>query len=100
LAFTKSTPVLTAMTYQTHSELRELIGLALSFDQMGFVDSNLYFFLLESDIKSFGLFQSFDLVAVNLDFAQEQLAQLGCVWDSNLNLPNSGYDDSFYHCRL
>ncbi|MGL5834741.1 MAG: glycosyltransferase family 39 protein [Waterburya sp.] len=100
LASTKNTPVLTAMTYKTHSELRELIGLALSFEQMGFIDYNLYFLLLESDIKSFGLSQSFDLVAVNLDLDQEQLAQLGCVWDSNLNLPNSGYDDSFYHCRL
>ncbi|MGL5076889.1 MAG: hypothetical protein ACRDBG_13840, partial [Waterburya sp.] len=99
LASTKNTPVLTAMTYKTHSELRELIGLALSFERINFIDSNLYFLLLKSDIKSFGLSQSFDLVAVNLDLDQEQLAQLGCVWDSNLNLPNSGYDDSFYHCR-
>ncbi|MGL6337716.1 MAG: glycosyltransferase family 39 protein [Waterburya sp.] len=99
LASTKNTPVLTAMTYKTHSELRELIGLALSFERINFIDSNLYFLLLKSDIKSFGLSRSFDLVAVNLDLDQEQLAQLGCVWDSNLNLPNSGYDDSFYHCR-
>jgi hypothetical protein len=99
------------MTYQTHSELRELIGLALSFERLrrsiSFIDViSPSFLLLDSkssqeyyaSLASMG--SSFDLVAVNLDLDEEQLAQLGCIRDSVLDLSNSGYDDRFYHCRL
>lgn len=110
-ASTSDTSVLIAMTYQTHSELRELIGLALSFERLrmsiSFIDViSPSFLLLDSkssqeyyaSLASMG--SSFDLVAVNLDLDEEQLAQLGCIRDSVLDLSNSGYDDRFYHCRL
>jgi uncharacterized membrane protein len=99
---------LVAMTYQTHSELRELVGLALSFERwrspIGFIGVvSPRFLLLDSESSLSFVFSdllSFDLVAVNFDIDEEQLSQLGCVKNPALNLSDSGYDDRFYHCSL
>lgn len=100
-----SSSPLVAMTYETSSELREFVGLALSFDRLRlsyFSFSSSRFLLLdsESSLSSVLSSSSFDLVAVNLDVDDDQLTQLGCIQDSALNLSNSGYDDRFYHCSL
>jgi hypothetical protein len=100
-----SSSSLVAMTYETSSELREFVGLALSFERLRlsyFSFSSSRFLLLdsESSLSSVLSSSSFDLVAVNLDVDDDQLTQLGCIQDSALNLSNSGYDDRFYHCSL
>jgi uncharacterized membrane protein len=102
-----SSSSLVAMTYETSSELREFVGLALSFERLRlsyFSLSSSRFLLLDSEsslssVLSLSSFP-FDLVAVNLDVDDDQLTQLGCIQDSALNLSNSGYDDRFYHCSL
>lgn len=109
-------PALVAMTHQTHSELRELIGLAFSFQRLssqdGFSQSQLPQFLLVQqdksgeDITLASLSQilttqskPLDLFGVNLQVDEEQFQELGCTIDTAIDLPNSGYRDRFYHCE-
>ena len=109
-------PALVAMTHQTHSELRELIGLAFSFQRLssqdGFSQSQLPQFLLVQQFKSgeditlASLSQilttqpkPLDLFGVNLQVNEEQFRELGCTIDTAIDLPNSGYRDRLYHCE-
>ena len=109
-------PALVAMTHQTHSELRELIGLAFSFQRLssqdGFSRSQLPKFLLVQQYKSgenitlTSLSQilttqskPLDLFGVNLQVNEEQFRELGCTIDTAIDLPNSGYRDRLYHCE-
>ncbi|WP_019505330.1 hypothetical protein [Pleurocapsa sp. PCC 7319] len=109
-------PALVAMTHQTHSELRELIGLAFSFQRLNsqdeFLTSQSPQFLLVQQYKSdiditlptlsrILTVQSkpLNLFGVNLQVDEERLPELGCTLDSSIDLSNSGYRDRFYHCE-
>ncbi len=109
-------PAVVAMTHQTHSELRELIGLAFSFERLNsqdeFLPSQLSQFLLVQqnkdgvDVTLSTLSQiltaqskPLDLFGVNLEVNEDKLSQLGCTRDTTVDLPNSGYRDRLYHCN-
>lgn len=109
-------PTVVAMTYQTNSELRELMGLALSFHRLNSQDRlpfpQLPQFLLvqqnkdeaNTDLSSFSKIlkaqpKPLDLIAVNLKIEDTSLSQLDCTRDTTIDLANSGYRDRFYHCN-
>ena len=111
---TATDPTFVAMTHQTHSEIRELVALALSFErtntaktrkvepQFLLVSDNRYgeeqFFTKIQQAKQ-GLERSLNLVGVNLDLDQELLTELKCPRDRNRNVSDSGYSDRFYFCQ-
>lgn len=110
---TTNLPTIVAMTHKTHSEIRELVAVALSFERLSvdeaqlpqfilvpqnqvganFVDSNLGE-ILATQTKPFSLF------GINLDIEDDKLKQLGCVRDRSIDLSKSGYSDRFYHCNF
>lgn len=102
-----SLPAIVAMTHQTHSELRELIGLAFSFTRLNSQEllfSDLPKFLLVQQQQNLGQIlatqpKPLDLWGVNLKIDDENIAQLGCVRDTAIDLANSGYSDRLYHCH-
>ena len=113
---TSTFPAVVAMTHRTHSELRELIGLAFSFERLNsqdeFLPSQLSQFLLVQqnkdgvDVTLPTLSQiltvqskPLDLFGVNLEVNEDKLRQLGCTRDTTVDLPNSGYRDRLYHCN-
>lgn len=108
-------PAIVAMTYQTNSELRELMGLALSFHRLnsqgGLTASQLPQFLLVQQNKQKANIalsklshilttqpKPLDLIGVNLKIDDNNLKELNCTRDDSLDLDNSGYRDRFYHC--
>ncbi len=109
-----SLPAIVAMTHQTHSELRELIGLAFSFARLSpsqnqsssqeLLSAQLPKFLLVDQQQNLNKIlatqlKPLDLWGVNLKIEDENLAQVGCVRDIALDLANSGYSDRLYHCQ-
>jgi uncharacterized membrane protein len=109
---TSTTPALIAITHQTHSEIRELVALALSFERLDPPSSAPPKFMLVSDnqygreqfssnLKQFiaDQPQPLNLVGVNLDLDDGTLAELGCVQDQTKDLSGSGYRDRFYLCN-
>ena len=102
-------PTLVAMTYDTHSQLRELIALALSFERLS--QSFSPEFLLVRRNK--GQDQSFatlsevlrsrskplNLWGINLKIGKESLSQINCTPDKKLRISNTGYRNRFYLCR-
>ena len=109
-------PALVAMTHETHSELRELIGLAFSFQRINsqdeFLTSQSTQFLLVQQYKNgvdttlSSLSQilmehpkPLDLFGVNLQVNEDKLPEIGCTIDSSIDLSNSGYRDRLYHCE-
>ena len=110
---TATEPTIIAMTHQTHSEIRELVALALSFErtnaaktrvepQFLLVSNNQYgreqFFTTIEQAKQ-NLDRPLNLVGVNLDLDRELLTKLKCPRDRNRNVPDSGYSDRFYFCK-
>lgn len=95
-----------ATTHKTHSEIRELTALALSFTripqlasspppQLILVNQEATFAkTLESNQKS----NPVNLFGVNLDISDSTLQQWGCQRDKTIDLPDSGYRDRFYLC--
>lgn len=113
---TSTTPALIAITHKTHSELRELVALALSFERLDSPTSAPPQFILVSDssfknqpgedqfaanLKQMVAEQSqpLNLVGVNLDLEENILSELGCVQDQAKDLSDSGYRDRFYLCN-
>jgi uncharacterized membrane protein len=113
---TSAAPILVAITHKTHSEIRELVALAYSFEGLNRPQSATSFatpqFMLVSDnqygrdrissnIKRFMVSESqpLNLVGVNLDLEDDILLQLGCKQDQTKNLSDSGYRDRFYICN-
>lgn len=111
-------PTIVATTYETSSQLRELIALALSFKR---VNSQTKSFSPKENMPQFLLVQQtppledtswaplleivrsqpkpFDLWGINLKVDSEDLSQLNCLKDSSLKLSNSGYKNRLYHCQ-
>ncbi|MEL6495340.1 MAG: hypothetical protein AAFQ41_09485 [Cyanobacteria bacterium J06623_7] len=104
---------LVAMTHQTHSEIREMVALALSFERLDRTNnsSGTPQFTLVSDnqygMTNLGLnlqqalstqSPALDLIGVNLDIKDSGLKKLGCDRDKKRNLSDSGYGDRFYLC--
>ena len=105
-------PTVVAMTYKTHSELRELIALALSFNRGNLKNESSatqypQFLLVRHDEDAISnleraittLPKPLALFGINLDIGDESLQQLGCNRDRAVDLPDSGYRDRFYLCR-
>ena len=116
---TSTIPTLVAMTYETHSQLRELIALALSFERLSSQSQSLS---LKQNIPQFLLVRrtnkndkddSFSVLSkifssqpkplilwgINLKVDQEELNKLNCTQDEQFRLSNSGYKNRFYYCR-
>jgi uncharacterized membrane protein len=109
---TSKTPALVAITHKTHSEIRELVALALSFERLDPPASAPPQFILVSDnqygreqfssnLKQLVTDQSqpLNLVGVNLDLDDNILSELGCIQDQTKDLSSSGYRDRFYLCN-
>jgi uncharacterized membrane protein len=107
-----TTPALVTITHKTHSEIRELVALALSFERLDSPTSTPPQFILVSDnqygrdqfsshLKKLVADQSqpLNLVGVNLDLDGNILPELGCVQDQTKDLSGSGYRDRFYICN-
>lgn len=107
-----SSPTLMAMTYRTHSEIREIVALAFSFERLNLaMDQSPPRFLLVSD-NEFGRDQiptviqnavstaprPLNLVGVNWQISDDFIQKLNCNRDRSKDLPDSGYSDRFYLC--
>ena len=106
-----SLPTVVAMTHKTHSELREMVGLALSFQRLNLKNESRSIrdpqFILVSNnadavdnINNIIARQSkpLALFGINLDIGDENLQQIGCSRDKAVDLKDSGYRDRFYLC--
>ncbi|MEL6579730.1 MAG: hypothetical protein AAFQ14_08260 [Cyanobacteria bacterium J06621_12] len=110
-----NSPTLVTLTHRTHSEIRELVALAFSFDRVNLTEnrltSNPPLFLLVSDNKFgqdniSGVIQSIvatqakplNIVGVNWEISDDHLQKLHCNRDRTKDLPDSGYSDRFYYC--
>ena len=108
---TTTVPTVVAMTHQTHSEVRELIALALSFERLNVAKTQLPQFALVQQNQAPNLADSnlgkilttqtkpLNLFGINLDLDDDKLRQLGCLRDKTIDLPQSGYSDRFYLCQ-
>ncbi len=115
---TSTVPSIVTMTYETSSQLRELIALALSFERVSYQTKS----LSQSKLPQFLLVQQkdtnnqdigfssltkilasqpkpLDLWGINLKVDSENLNQLNCIEDSQSQLSDSGYKNHLYHCR-
>ena len=108
-----SLPTLVAMTHKTHSELREMVALALSFQRLNLKNESRsiqdpQFLLVSNNVDAVANLDKIiaqqpkplALFGVNLDLGDESLQQLGCDRDKAVDLKDSGYRDRFYLCRL
>jgi hypothetical protein len=105
-------PTVVAMTQETHSEIRELVALALSFERLNVDKAQIpQFILVQQDRTGVDLATSnfaqilkaqtkpLNLFGINLDLDDEKLKQLGCIRDEAIDLSKSGYRDRFYLCQ-
>ncbi len=114
---TSTVPSIVTTTYETSSQLRELIALALSFKRVSSQTKS----LSQSKLPQFLLVQQkdtnnqdigfstltkilasqpkpLDLWGINLKVDSENLNQLNCIEDSQSQLSDSGYKNHLYHC--
>lgn len=99
-------PTIVAMTQNTHSEIRELVALAVSFkrlEQNQISLSKIPQFILVSQQQTITEIlptnqQPYNLFGVNLDISDSNLEPLGCKRDQDIDLSDSGYRDHFYVC--
>ena len=108
-----SLPTVVAMTHKTHSELREMVALGLSFERLNLKNEsrsiqNPQFLLLSNNADAVANLNNIiaqqskplALFGVNLDIGDETLQQLGCSRDKAVDLKDSGYRDRFYLCQF
>ncbi len=101
-----------AMTQETHSEIRELVALALSFERLNLDKAQIPQFILVQQEQTGvniatsnfaqilkGQTKPLNLFGINLDLDDEKLKQLGCIRDEAIDLSKSGYRDRFYLCQ-
>ncbi len=116
---TSTVPSIVATTYETSSQLRELIALALSFKRVNsqtktvsdkLTISNQFLLIRQinnTEDNNFATLSKIilsqpkplDLWGVNLKVAPENLSQLNCIEDNKSKLSDSGYKNRLYHCR-
>lgn len=104
-------PVLIAMTYETHAELRKLISVGMEFERSPDEGIEPKFLLVKTkeDISqtlpsslTTALEQNsqpLDLWAVDLDIDSERLEVLNCEREKTSHPDISGYEYQLYHCR-
>ena len=108
-----SLSTLIAMTHKTHSELREMVALGLSFERLNLKNESRsiqdpQFLLVSNNADALANLNNIiaqqpkplALFGVNLDIGDETLQQLGCSRDKAVDLKDSGYRDRFYLCQL
>ena len=106
-----SLPTVVAMTHKTHSELREMVALGLSFQRLNLKSEsrsiqNPQFVLVSDSADAVANLNNIitqqpkplALFGVNLDIGDESLQQFGCSRDKAVDLKDSGYRDRFYLC--
>ena len=107
-----SLPTVVAMTHKTHSELREMVGLALSFQRLSLkyesgTTKYTQFILVSNNADAVDNLNNIiaqqpkplALFGINSDIGDESLQQLGCSRDKAVDLKDSGYRDRFYLCQ-
>ena len=107
-----SPPTIVAMTYKTHSELREMVALALSFERLNLKNEsrsiqNPLALLVSNNADAVANLNKIitqqpkplALFGINLDIGDESLQQFGCDRDKAVDLKDSGYRDRFYFCQ-
>jgi uncharacterized membrane protein len=105
-------PTIVAMTHKTHSELREMVGLAFSFKRLNLEPQSLLsgypqFLLIQNGRNAASNLDKIiaqqpkplALFGINLEMSEENLQQLGCNRDKTIDLKESGYRDLFYLCQ-
>ena len=102
-------PVIVATTYETLSELRELVALALAFETNNPPDRAVepQFILVgrdrqhDSNLNAILSSRSrpFDLWGVNLKDNETSLNQINCIKDNDARLSDAGYKNRVYHCN-
>ena len=105
---TVGVPTIVATSYTSHSPLRELVALALSFETNPNSETTPQFLLLNQDDQNYVRFRDIvlshskplDIWSVNLKINPVFLTyDLHCIGDIHSDLPNSGYKNLLYHCR-
>ncbi|MDJ0554008.1 MAG: hypothetical protein QNJ68_06140 [Microcoleaceae cyanobacterium MO_207.B10] len=107
-------PLLIAMTYETHSEIRALMAIGLYFQHLekkaNFTTEKLEFILVKKDKDEEILADSplakiltekpisLDLWAVNLEVNEKDLDKFGCL-ENAASLPKTNYSYELYNCR-
>ena len=110
---TSTVPSIVVTTYETSSQLRELVALALSLERVRSHNSRLQQF----DLPKFLLIRKtdtnqttlnkilasqpkpLDLWGVSFKEDEQNLAYLNCIKDSRAKLADSGYRHQLFHCR-
>ena len=104
-----SAPVVVATTYETLSQLRELIALGLALET-NFQPSQAVapqFLLLRRnqqhdrilDNVLFSLPKPLDMWGINLRDKKIHLNHINCIEEDRASLPDSGYNNDVYHCQ-
>ena len=107
-----SLPTVVAMTHKTHSELREMVALGLSFQRLNLRNESgttkyTQFILVSNNADAVDNLNNIiaqqpkplALFGINSDIGDESLQQLGCSRDKAVDLKDSGYRDRFYLCQ-
>ena len=102
-------PAIVGTTYETLSELRELIALALALETSPLsnkVRKPQFFLVQRNNDHDFNLkaillsqIRPLDLWGVNLRANEEDLNQLNCIKDNEARLSDAGYKNRVYHCH-
>ena len=106
---TSTAPVVIATTYETLSQLRELIALALALEtiheqsqavapQFVLLRRNKQHDLILDNIL-FSLPKPLDMWGVNLRDNEIHLNHINCIKDNKAKLSDSGYKNRVYHCQ-
>ena len=106
---TSTAPVVIATTYETLSQLRESIALALALEtnsQPSQAVAPQYLLLRRNEQHDrildnilFSLPKPLDMWGVNLRDNQIHLNHINCIEEDRASLPDSGYNIDVYHCR-
>ena len=106
---TSTAPVVIATTYETLSQLRELIALALALEttpeqsqavapQFVLLRRNKQHDLILDNIL-FSLPKPLDMWGINLRDNEIHLNHINCIKDNEAKLSDSGYKNRVYHCQ-
>ena len=101
-------PTIVATTYETLSQLRELIALALSLQTSSLSDvapTSQFLLMRRNEYHNFNLNEilapqpkPLDLWGINLKSSEDALIKINCTKDNESKLSNSGYTNHLYHC--